>query len=70
MLRNSGIQSTILYRHYTFNSSSLSKTLKMKIHISIILPVLYGSATWSLTMREEHRLNFLIDGPKIFVVSS
>jgi hypothetical protein len=29
----------------------------MKIHRTIILPfVLYGCETWSLTLREEHRL--------------
>ena len=31
--------------------------MKIKIHITIILPVvLYGCGTWSLTLREEHRL--------------
>ena len=35
----------------------LSKKLKIKIHRTIILPVvLYGCETWSLTLREEHRL--------------
>ena len=39
------------------SSSLLSKTLKIKIHRTIILPVvLYGCETWSLTSREEHRL--------------
>ena len=39
------------------SSSLLSKTLKIKIHRTIILPVvLYGCETWSLTMREERRL--------------
>jgi hypothetical protein len=34
-----------------------SKNLKIKIYRSIILPVvLYGSETWSLTLREERRL--------------
>ena len=38
-------------------SSLLSKNLKVKIFRSIIfLVVLYGCATWSLTLREEHRL--------------
>jgi hypothetical protein len=37
------------------SSSLLSKDTKIKIYRSIILPVvLYGS--WSLTLREEHRL--------------
>jgi hypothetical protein len=33
------------------------KKLKIKIHRTVILPVvLYGCETWSLTLREEHRL--------------
>ena len=39
------------------SSSLLSKNLKIKIYRTIILPVvLYGCGTWSLTMREEHRV--------------
>ena len=39
------------------SSSLLSKNLKIKIYRTIILPVvLYGCETWSLTLREEHRL--------------
>jgi hypothetical protein len=39
------------------SSSSLSKNLKMKIYRTIILPIiLYGCETWTLTLREEHRL--------------
>jgi hypothetical protein len=35
----------------------LSRNLKFKIYKTIILPiVLYGCETWSLTLREEHRL--------------
>jgi hypothetical protein len=35
----------------------ISKNLKIKIHKTVILPVvLYGCETWSLTLREEHRL--------------
>jgi hypothetical protein len=35
----------------------LSKNLKIRIYKAIILPVvLYGCETWSLTLREEHRL--------------
>jgi hypothetical protein len=35
----------------------LSKTLKIKIHRTIILPVvLYGCETWSLILTEERRL--------------
>jgi hypothetical protein len=50
----------------------LSKTLKIKIYRTIILPVvLYGCETWSLTLREEHRLRVfenrvlrIVFGPK------
>jgi len=39
------------------SSSLLSKKLKIKIHRTIILPViLYGCETWSLALREECRL--------------
>jgi ribose 1,5-bisphosphokinase PhnN len=39
------------------SSSLLSKNTKIKIYRAIILPVvLYGCETWSLTLREEHRL--------------
>jgi hypothetical protein len=35
----------------------LSRNVKVKIHKTVILPVvLYGCETWSLTLREEHRL--------------
>jgi hypothetical protein len=35
----------------------LSGNVKVKIYKTIILPVvLYGCETWSLTLREEHRL--------------
>jgi hypothetical protein len=35
----------------------LSKSIKIKIYRTIILPVvLYGCETWSPTLREEHRL--------------
>ena len=54
------------------SSSLLSKNLKIKIYRTIILLfVLYGCETWSLTLREEHRLKVLenrvlrrIFGPK------
>jgi hypothetical protein len=37
--------------------SFLSKNLRIKIYRTIILPVLlYGCETWSLILREEHRL--------------
>jgi hypothetical protein len=50
-------------------SCQLSKNIKIRIYKTIILPVvLYGCETWSLTLREEHRLMFenrmLIFGPK------
>jgi hypothetical protein len=39
------------------SSRLLSKNLKIRIYKVIILPVvLYGCETWSLTLREEHRL--------------
>jgi hypothetical protein len=34
----------------------LSRSLKVKIYKTIILQVLYGCETWSLALREEHRL--------------
>jgi hypothetical protein len=38
-------------------SRLLSRNVKVKIHKIIILPfVLHGSETWSLRLREEHRL--------------
>jgi hypothetical protein len=49
----------------------LSKNLKIKIYGTIILPVLYGCETWSLTLREERRVRMFenrvlrrIFGPK------
>ena len=38
------------------SSSLLPKNIKIKITITIILPVMYGCETWSLTLREEFRL--------------
>jgi hypothetical protein len=39
------------------SSLLLSKNVKVKTYKTIILPaVLYGFETWSLTLREEHRL--------------
>jgi hypothetical protein len=39
------------------SSHLLSRNVKVKIYKNIILPVvLYGCETWSLTVREEHRL--------------
>jgi hypothetical protein len=37
--------------------SLLPKNVKIRIYKTIILPVvLYGCETWSLTLKEEHRL--------------
>jgi hypothetical protein len=39
------------------SSRQLSRNIKVKIYKTMILPVaLYGSETWSLTLKEEHRL--------------
>jgi hypothetical protein len=39
------------------SSRLLSRNVKVKIYKTIILPVvLYGCETWSLILREEHRL--------------
>jgi hypothetical protein len=39
------------------SSRLLSRNLKVKVYKTIILPVvLYGCETWSLTLREQHRL--------------
>jgi hypothetical protein len=39
------------------SSRLLSRNIKVKIYKTMILPVvLYGCGTWSLTLREEHRL--------------
>ncbi|KAJ4441857.1 hypothetical protein ANN_11716, partial [Periplaneta americana] len=39
------------------SSSLLSKNLNVRIYKTVILPViLYGCETWTLTLREEHRL--------------
>jgi hypothetical protein len=50
----------------------LSRSLKVKIYKTVILPVvLYGRETWSLTLKTEHRLRVFekrvlrrISGPK------
>jgi hypothetical protein len=55
------------------SSCPLSRNLKVEIYKTIILPVvLYGCETWSLTLREEHRLTVFenralrrIFGPKM-----
>jgi hypothetical protein len=45
------------------SSRLLSRNVKVKIYKTIILPVvLYGCETWSLTLREEHRLRVFENG--------
>jgi hypothetical protein len=47
----------LLFSPKSFVFPSHIKNLKIKIHKTVILPViLYGWETWSLTLREEHRL--------------
>jgi len=47
----------LLFGAEFLSSSLLSKNLKIDIYRTVILPVvLYGCETWSLTLREEHRL--------------
>jgi hypothetical protein len=54
------------------SSRLLSRNVQVKIYKTTILPVvLYGCETWSLTLREEHRLKVFenrvlkrISGPK------
>jgi hypothetical protein len=44
-------------------SRLLSRNLKIKLYKTIILQVvLYGCETWSLTLREEHRLRVFENG--------
>jgi hypothetical protein len=46
-----------IIRFSLLSSRLLSRNLKVKINKIIILPVvLYGCETWSVTLREEHRL--------------
>jgi hypothetical protein len=55
------------------SSRLISKNLKIKIYKTVIFPVvLYGCETWSLALREEHRLRIFenrvlrrIFGPKM-----
>jgi hypothetical protein len=43
-------------------SPLISKILKIKIYKTVILPVvLYGCETWSLNLREEHRLRVFVN---------
>ena len=50
------VLSTCWNRHFYLKTI----TIRIKIHITIVLPfVLYGCETWSLTLREERRLRVL-----------
>jgi hypothetical protein len=43
--------------HSLLSSRLLSRNVKVKTYETIILPVvLYGCETWSVTLREEHRM--------------
>jgi hypothetical protein len=47
----------LLFSPKSFFFPSYIKNPKIKIYKTVILPVvLYGCETWSLTLREEHRL--------------
>jgi hypothetical protein len=58
---------------YLLSSHLLSKSLKMRIYKTVILPVvLYGCETWYLKLREDHRLGVFLNrvlkrmfGPKM-----
>jgi len=54
--------------HATVRSSLLyKKYIKINIYRAIILPVvLYGCETWSLILREEHRLKVIIYKTNLF----
>jgi hypothetical protein len=55
-----GLNSSNAFYHSVQNllsSHLLSKNIKVRIYKTIILPVvIYGCETWSLTLREEHKL--------------
>ena len=44
------------------SSSLLFKNLRIKIYTTIILPVVYGCETWSLTLREKRTLRVFENG--------
>ena len=52
--RNLGMLAVIRRRIFFFYFAI--QNVKIKIYRTIILPVLYGCETWSLTLREECRL--------------
>ena len=45
------------------SSSLLSTKIKIKIYRTVSLPVVFGSETWSLTLREERKQRRIF-GPK------
>ena len=49
---NSGMSQSALYEHIN---------VKISTNYSITVAVLYGCETWSLTLREEHRLKVFED---------
>ena len=56
-LLDGGLYIIFVFCMLMLSSSLLSKNLKIKILRTVILPVvLYGCETWSLTLKEEHRL--------------
>jgi hypothetical protein len=59
------------FKIVSFSGCLLSRNLKVKVYKTIILPDGYGCETWSLTLRELHRLSEFenrvqrrISGPK------
>jgi hypothetical protein len=47
----------VIQSKFFFSSRLISRNLKVNIYKTVILPVvLYGCETWSLTLREEHRM--------------
>jgi hypothetical protein len=51
------IHQLLIFSPENLSSRLLSKNVKIIIYKTIVLPmVLYGCETWSLTLREEHRL--------------
>jgi hypothetical protein len=50
--------------HIILSSRLLSRNLKVKICKTVILPLLCGSETWSLTLREEQGLEVFENGVK------
>jgi hypothetical protein len=52
--------------HHFMSFRLLPKNVEIIIYMTIILPVvLHGSETWSLTLREEHRLRVFENGVQV-----